>query len=313
MGSVATKAAAVVAPRQPSLAGGAVRRRTHQRRERPFAAAGIYVVLVMVALVFLVPLLWVLLRSLQPKVLVTAPPSGQDFLHLTLGNYEVLFNGSVGMFRYVLNSLIVAAGTIALTACLAAFAGLGFARYKFRGQGVVFLLILSALMVPFPTIMTPLFLELHDLHLLNSLVGLVFVYTTFSLPFGVFIMRNTFRQVPREMQESAVIDGASSVSVLRRVMLPLGVPGVLTVCIFTFLYSWTEFLGALTFITSQSSFTLPVALVNLEQGSLAGTPVTVNFALLEAGAVVAAIPAVIIYLALQRYYVAGFSAGAVKG
>lgn len=287
---------------------------TDRKRRRPFASAAVYVVLVMVALVFLVPLLWEVLRSLEPGALVTSAPSGQDFLHLTLANYREIFSGNVNMSRYVANSLIVAVSTIALTCCLACFAGLGFARYRFPGQGIVFLLMLSAVMVPFPTIMTPLFLELHDLHLLNSLVGLVFVYTTFNLPFGVFVMRNTFRHVPREVMESAVVDGAGSLGVLGRVMLPLGVPGILTVCIFTFLYSWTEFLGALTFITTQSRFTLPVALVNLEQGSLAaGVPAGVNFALLEAGTVVAAIPAVVIFLALQRYYVAGFSAGAVKG
>lgn len=312
-----TTTAVVVKRPAPALEPGprelSRNRQPARKRQRPFASTATYVVLVMVALVFLVPLLWVLVRSLQPGPLAVAPPTAQDFLDLTLANYRLIFSGNVDMGRYAINSLIVTAGTIALTICLASFAGLGFARYRFHGQGTVFLLILSAVMVPFATILTPLYLELHDFHLLNGLVGLILVYATFNLPFAVFIMRNTFLHVPREVVESAVVDGAGSFRLLGRIMLPLGVPGVLTVCIFTFLFSWTEFLAALTFITTQSRFTLPVALVNLEQGSLATVPSAVNFALLEAGSVVAAIPAVVIFIALQRYYVAGFSAGAVKG
>ncbi len=112
------------------------------------------------------------------------------------------------------------------------------------------------------------------------------------------------------MEESAVIDGASTRQVLTRVMGPLVVPGMMTVCIYTFLFSWTEFLAALTFLTSNSLFTLPVELLNLEQNGAFGQ---VSFALLESGAVIAMLPAVVVYLALQRYYVAGFLSGAVKG
>ncbi|MCU1491366.1 MAG: transporter permease, partial [Acidimicrobiaceae bacterium] len=157
---------------------------------------------------------------------------------------------------------------------------------------------------------TPMFLELHDLHLLNSLAGLVIVYTTFNLPFGLFVMRNSFRQIPREMEESAVVDGARTRQILVRVMGPLVFPGIMTVCIYTFLFSWTEFLAALTFLTSNNLFTLPVELLYIQQNGAFGQ---VNYALLESGAVIAMLPAVVVYLALQRYYVAGLFSGAVKG
>jgi multiple sugar transport system permease protein len=279
------------------------------KRNRPIAGTGVYVVLVMMALVFVVPLLWPVLRSFEPQSLVTAPPSAQDFTHLTLANYRLLFGGSIGILRYMLNSGIVVLGTILLTTVLATLAGLGFGRYKFKGQTLVFLLILSPLMIPFQAILTPLFIEMHDLHLLNNLQGLIVAYTTFNLPFGVFVMRNTFRQIPREIEESAIVDGAGTLGVLRRVMLPLVVPGIMTVCIYTFLFSWTEFLAALTFLTSQDLFTMPIALLNIENGTFG----QVNFSVLEAGAVIAAVPAIVVYLALQRYYVAGFLAGSVKG
>jgi multiple sugar transport system permease protein len=289
-------------PEEPRPAG-------RQRSARPVASTFFYVLLVVVGLVFAVPLLWPVLRSFEPQSLVTSAPRSSDFTHLTFQNYRLLFGGSVHVLRYVLNSAIVALGTVVLTCALATLAGLGFGRYRFRGQSVVFLLILATLMIPFQAILTPLFLELHDLHLLNSLLGLIVVYTTFNLPFGLFVMRNSFRQIPQEMEESAVVDGAGTVTILTKVMGPLVVPGMVTVCIYTFLFSWTEFLAALTFLTTQSLFTLPVSLLNIESGSFG----QVNYSVLEAGAVIAMVPAVVVYLALQRYYVGGFLSGAVKG
>jgi multiple sugar transport system permease protein len=290
-------------------------RRTAKRREkrsgrrRPVASTLSYVLLVAAALVFVVPLLWPILRSFEPASLVTAPPAGRDFTQLTLQSYRLLFGGSVHVLRYALNSAIVALGTVLLTCLFATLAGAGFGRYHFRGQTAMFFLILATLMIPFQAILTPMFLELHDLGLLNSLLGLIVVYTTFNLPFGLFVMRNSFRQIPREMEESAVVDGASTWTILTKVMLPLVIPGMATVCIYTFLFSWTEFLAALTFLTSQDIYTLPVALLNIQSGTFG----QVNYSVLEAGAVIAMVPAVVVYLALQRYYVAGFLSGAIKG
>jgi multiple sugar transport system permease protein len=281
---------------------------TPSHAHHPLAGAGIYALLVAVSLLFVVPLLWPILRSFEPASLVTAPPSAEDFTHLTLANFRLLLGGSVHVLRYLLNSCIVVLGTIALTVVLSTLAGLGFARYQFRGQNIVFLLILSTFMIPFQAILTPLFLELHSFHLLNTLQGLVVVYTTFNLPFAVFVMRNAFRQIPKEIEESAIVDGAGTRSLLR-LMLPLAVSGIMTVCIYTFLFSWTEFLAALTFLTSQSLFTLPIALLNIENGTFG----QVNYAVLEAGAVISMVPSVVVYLALQRYYVAGFLSGSVKG
>src|ERR1700722_6158692 len=199
----------------------ALRARTPKHRQRPVAATLVYVLLVTFALVFVVPLLWPVLRSFEPESLATATPSSQDFTHLTLANYRLLFGGSVGILRYVLNSVIGTTGAAVLTCLLATLAGMGFGRYRFRGDNAGFLLIFPTLMIPFQAILTPLFLELHDLHLLNSLVGLILVYTTFNLPFGLFVMRNSFRQIPREIEESAVIDGAGTRQMLTRVMGPL--------------------------------------------------------------------------------------------
>ena len=260
------------------------------------------------SLVFLLPLAWAVARSFMPDSLVTQAPSAQDFRHLTAGNYSGLIQAN-DILHYALNSLLVACGTALLTAVIATMAGYGFARFRFPGSGIVFALVLVTMMIPFQALLTPLFLEMHTLGLTNNLAGLALFYTTFNLPFGVFVMRNTFLQIPWELSEAAAVDGASPSRTLISVLRPLVVPGIATTVLYAFLLSWTEFVGALTFITSNNLYTLPLALLNLEYGSVG----QVNFGYLEAGAVIAMIPCVVLYLGLQRFYIRGLMAGVVKG
>jgi len=260
------------------------------------------------SVVFLAPLVWGVLRSFMPSSMITATPSGSDFKHLTTQNYSGLISAN-DILHYVGNSLMVACGTAVLTAIVATMAGYGFARFRFRGSGIVFALVIATLMVPFQALLTPLFLEMHSLGLTNNLAGLALFYTTFNLPFGVFVMRNTFLQIPWELSEAAAVDGASAARTLWSVLRPLIVPGIATTVLYAFLFSWTEFVGALTFITSDNLYTLPLALLNMEYGSVG----QVNFGYLEAGAVIAMIPCLVLYIALQRYYIRGLTSGVVKG
>jgi multiple sugar transport system permease protein len=261
------------------------------------------------SLIFIVPLLWVVLRSFQTPGVVVLAPSLNSFSHLTLSNYTHLLHGKIGLLHNVVNSLIVSIGTSILVAVLATLAGYGFARFTFRFSGLIFATILVTLMVPFQAVLTPLFLELNAMHLTNSLIGLMLFYTTFNLPFGVFVMRNTFATIPRELEESAQVDGSNVMQTLFRVLWPLVVPGAATTVLFTFLASWTEFLGALTFLTSPGKATLPVALLNIQAGDYG----QLNYGYLVAGSVIAMVPCTALYLALQRYYVSGLTSGAVKG
>ncbi len=294
-------------PRQvPDPAGRQVAR-LHSRRK-----GGFYLYLVAasaLAFAFALPLLWAIVRSLEPSVLATASPQAADFTHLTASNYSGLLGPSEDIGINLANSVITALGTAGLTVVLSTLAGYGLARFHFRGAGIVFGSILLALMIPFQAVLTPLFLELHFFHLLNSLLGLVLVYSTFNLPFGVFVMRNTFSQVPSELLDSAHVDGAGVMSTLVRVLRPLVIPGMATTAIYAFLYAWNEFLQALTFLTSDNLFTLPVKLFNVEIATYGA----VNFGYLSAGVVIAMVPCVVLYLALQRYYVQGLVSGAVKG
>jgi multiple sugar transport system permease protein len=262
-----------------------------------------------ISAVFVAPLLWEILRSFEPESAVTSQPSGQSFTHLTIANYQTLLSGQDDIVRNVMNSLIVAVLTAAVTALVAVLAGYGFALFRFRGSGLAFGLVLLAFMIPFQAVLTPLFLELKDLHLLNSLIGLALFYTTFNLPVGVYVMRNSFLQVPRELVDAARVDGASVLGMLVSVLRPLITPGIATTALYAFLFSWTEFLGALSFLTNDNLFTLPVALSNVETGTYGA----VNYGLLLAGAVIAMVPCIIVYVGLQRYYVRGLVSGALKG
>ena len=297
--------------RAPGTAGTSRTSRTTARAPRPATRVGFALDLIvgtLASLVFLLPLAWAVARSFMPDSLVTQAPSAQDFGHLTTGNYTGLIQAN-DILHYALNSLLVACGTALLTALIATMAGYGFARFRFPGSGVVFALVLVTMMIPFQALLTPLFLEMHTLGLTNNLAGLALFYTTFNLPFGVFVMRNTFLQIPWELSEAAAVDGASPTRTLISVLRPLVVPGIATTVLYAFLFSWTEFVGALTFLTSNNLYTLPLALLNLEYGSVG----QVNFGYLEAGAVIAMIPCVVLYLGLQRFYIRGLMAGVVKG
>ncbi len=278
------------------------------REERPLKITLYVLGAVLSVIVFMVPLLFELFRSLQPKAVITAPPASGTFFSVTWDNFVHLASqGQVGIA--ILNSIVVSVSTAVLTAVLATLAGYGFAKFRFRISNLLFGLIVLTLMVPFQAILTPLYLELNAMHLTDNLIGLILFYTTVNLPFGVFVMRNAFEAVPSELEDSGFVDGAGTFRILTTVLRPLILPGFATAALYAFLASWTEFLGALTFLTSANLYTLPLALVNVQQGAYG----QVDFGLLAAGAVVAMIPCIVLYVALQRFYVAGLASGAVKG
>jgi len=280
------------------------------RRSREPSGTALYLLAgTIISAIFVLPLLWEVLRSVEAPGTIVEPASLKSFTDLSFHNYTKLLRGD-HILHNVVNSLIVATATAALTAVVATLAGYGFGRFQFRGSGLAFALVLLAFLVPFQAVLTPLFLELHDFGLLNSLVGLALFYTAFNLPFGTYLMRNTFLQIPNEITDAAKVDGASVLMTLTRVLRPLVIPGIATTILYAFLFSWTEFLGALTFTTQDSVYTLPVALANVESSDTYGS---IDFGVLVAGAVIAMIPCVIIYVALQRYYVRGLVSGAVKG
>jgi multiple sugar transport system permease protein len=188
-------------------------------------------------------------------------------------------------------------------------AGYGLARFPIPGKNVIFVLLLLALIIPYQALLTPIFLMFSTLGLTNNLLGLAIVHTTIQLPFSVYIMRNAFEAVPRELEEAAVVDGANSWQVLRRVFMPTIVPAVITVTLFAFVTSWNEFLGALVMLTRDNSLTVPLVLAAARSVTSLGST---DWGMLQAGVTIAIIPCVLVYFLLQRYYVSGLLSGAVK-
>jgi len=267
-----------------------------------------YLVCSVLAIVFLFPLAWSVLTALKPSDEAQAIPPTFLPSHISWDNFTTLAGSGAGIIHYISNSALVTTATVLGTMVLSILSGYGFSRFTFRGKNVMFVVILSTLMIPFQSILTPLFLVLHYIHLQNTLTGLALVYITFQLPFAIFMMRNSFDNVPRELEEAALIDGCSSLGLLYRVMLPIVRPGVVTVALFAFFAAWNEFLAALIFMTDSDKFTLPVVLLNAQSGAFG----TINAGAVQAGVVVTMLPAIVIFLVLQRYYISGLVAGAVK-
>jgi multiple sugar transport system permease protein len=269
----------------------------------------IYGVCIVLAVLFLFPIVWSAISSVKPPNEASAAPPTFLPSSIDFANYAKLDDYGRGVWTYVGNSAITALITVIGSTILSTLAGYGFARFNFPLKNVTFVLILATLMIPFQSILIPLFLILTGLKLQNTLLGLALVYITFQLPFGVFIMRNSFASVPREIEEAALLDGCTALSMLYRVMFAIVRPGIITVGIYAFLNSWNEFLAALIFMTREANFTLPILLTSVRSGYYGA----IDWGALQAGLMVSIIPCVLIFLLLQRYYVGGLTGGATKG
>jgi multiple sugar transport system permease protein len=255
------------------------------------------------ALIFLFPLVWSAIASVSPQ-----PATGQ-VTGYGLGNYVTLLDFQAGLPQFLLNSTIVSTLTVAVTLVVSVLGGYAFARFVFPGRDILFLLTLAILMVPYATLLIPLYVLLRGLGLQDSLVGLSLVLAMYQLPFAVFMMRISFEAVPREIEESALVDGAGSLQVLRRILLPAVVPGLITVALFAFLAAWNDFFGPLILISDPDKAPLPLAIAVLRQQTMG----VIDYGATEAGVVVMAVPCLILFVILQRYYMRGFMSGAVKG
>ncbi|WCN83289.1 carbohydrate ABC transporter permease [Micromonospora sp. LH3U1] len=259
---------------------------------------GYYVTGTALAILFLFPLLWSGWASLRTD-------SG-----FSLENYDRLFTSDNGIRpQHVFNSVAVSALTVAGTLLVATLGGYAFGRFRFPGRDVLFLLTLGILMVPYATILIALYVLLGWIGLEDSLVGLSLVLIMFQLPFSIFMMRNSFEAVPNELAESAAIDGCNSFQALIRIMLPAVRPGLITVGLFAFLTSWSEFFAPLILLNSTDRFTTMLAVVNMRTASHG----SIDYAALEAGVVVMAVPCLLLFGFMQRSYVRGFVSGALKG
>ncbi len=287
------------------LAGGRRRRRTGSAT----TATGYHLFSGLLAALFLMPILWATLNSFKSSAEANqADPTW--FPHsLSLENYRKLASYGDGIGVYFFNSVWLSVLVVVGTVVVTALGGYGFARFRFRGKSLLFSSTLLILMVPYATILIPLYIVLGWLHLTNTELGLALTLVMFQMPFGIFLMRNSFESIPRELEEAALVDGCGPIGALRHVSLRLVMPGIVTVALFAFIASWNEFLAPLIFLNDGSKYTLPLMLVGLSTGQYGA----VDYGSLQAGVVLTIVPVLLLYLALQRYYVAGLVNGALRG
>ena len=257
------------------------------------------------ALWTLVPMYWIIATSLKTDLQVfresTLIPTSP-----TLANYHTILY-QTNFLLYIRNSLEVAVVTTAASMIFGSAAAYSIARLQFRGRSTVARGIVVSYLVPGSLLFISLFEVLNELNLTDQLTGLMVVYLSFTLPFCTWLMIGYFRSIPKELEEAALVDGCTRLRALVSIILPLTLPALVVVTLFSFTQSWNEFLYALVFISSDSQKTFTVGLIGLIQGD------TLPWSLMMAAATLGLIPPLIVYVISQRWVVSGLAAGSVKG
>ncbi|GAA0685232.1 multiple sugar transport system permease protein [Dyella sp. SG562] len=255
-------------------------------------------------LVAVFPLLWMLSVSFMRPGEASALPPPLWPAHATLANYHELFERA-GMGRYLLNSLAISSAITLLSLAFNLMAGYAFAKLRFAGRERLFQMLLGGLVIPAQVAMLPLFLLLKYLGLVNSYAAVVM--PAMATIFGIFLVRQYARGIPDDLLEAARIDGAGELRIFAQIVLPLLKPIMVTLAIFTFLTAWNDFMWPLIALTGQEHYTLPIALASLSREHVQDSE------LMMAGSVVTVLPVLVLFLALQRYYLQGLLLGSVKG
>jgi multiple sugar transport system permease protein len=264
----------------------------------------LHLALVAVFALTLAPFAWMLSTSLKPTgASFTLPPQWIP-RPATLTQYRTLF-AQMNFARATLNSLVVAVSVTVLGLFINSLAGFAFAKYQFPGRQRLFGLLLASMMIPGQVAMLPLFMMFNKLGLLNNYLGLII--PGMASMFGIFLLKQFMMSIPDALLDSARIDGASEWRIYWQVVLPLTKPALATLAVFSFMGAWNDFLWPLIVMTKQSMYTLPVALANLT-----GEEHRTQYELLMAGSVVVILPIAIAFLAMQRFYMSGITAGSVK-
>lgn len=260
----------------------------------------------LVVAVCMFPFLWMALSSIKTLgELYTVPPHWWPSAP-TLANYwNVLFQSNIP--RYFLNSVVISVGATVLALMLAIFASYGFARFNFPGKPFWQAFVLIGQLLPTAAIIVPLFITLRVLGLVNTWLGMILVYMIITLPLSVWMLTSYFKAIPVELEEAAIIDGASRLGVLFRITLPLSLPGIIAVIVYAFVTTWNEFIFALCFATDSSVKTLPIGIAEFS------TEFNTDWGAVMAASMVMTIPIAILFLMFQRLFVGGLTAGATKG
>lgn len=275
---------------------------------RTLRRAGFVLVNVLFVVTALFPFYWILTTSVKTTNELNAGTTGIFPAHLTYVAYRQIF-GETGLnfARPVLNSVIVALSTTFVTVILATLASYALARLDIPGRGAILAFVLLVGFFPILSTVGPLFLVYRHVRLLNSYPGLVLAYLIYTLPLAIWLLTNFFRQIPKELDEAAMVDGASRLQALRRIIVPVAVPGIVTAGIISFILAWNDFIFALSFEDDPHYYTAPVAIVNLGQSQF-----QTFYNQIDAAVVIVTLPVALVVLLAQRRIISGLTAGAIK-
>lgn len=275
-------------------------------RSRPVLTFGKYAALLAYLTFALFPLYWLFKIAITPDRMIYTEGTNLWPSALTIDNFRsVIFQ--TDFLQYFGNSLYVSLGTAAATTVIAAGAGYAFSRFEFKGKTLIIAVMLITQMFPLLMIIAPIYKIMASLGLLNSLTSLIIVYTAFNIPFATFLMQSFFDGIPKDLEEAAMMDGCSRFQALRKVVLPLTLPGLGATLGFVFTAAWSELLFALMLISKNEAMTFPVGLLTFV------SKFSVDWGQMMAAGVLALIPSCLFFIFIQRYLVQGLTSGAVKG
>ena len=256
-------------------------------------------------LVLIFPTAWIALTSIRPENELFTPGFRLLPSRIVLDGYQALL-ANTAFPTYIWNSLLVCSIATVLAVAASMLAAYSFSRRRFRGRGALLILVVFSQLFPFVILVTPVYVIFYHLKLVNSLPGLILAYVAITVPFSVYMLLGYLDSVPRELDEAAIIDGCSTLGVIRSVILPVAWPGVAATAIYAFAQSWNEYLIALTLITKNELKTIPVGMAGFFG------EYTTRWDLVMTASVLATVPTMIIFLILQRQLVSGLVSGAVK-
>lgn len=261
------------------------------------------VILIMLAIFFLFPLYWIVTGSFKSAIDINAKVPVWFPMNPTMGNYDKLF--AKPAFLWLFNIVFISAMAMVLTCITAALAGYALGKKRFYGRTILFTIIICAMALPKQVIVIPLAQEMKLLHMSDTLWAVIL--PTVGWPFGVFLMKQFSETIPNEILEAARVDGAGELKTFFSVVFPMIKPGIGALAIFTFVNTWNDYFLQLVMLTSEEKWTLPLAIANM-QGEMSS-----DFGLIMAGAALASIPIIVVFIAFQKYFTQGIAMGAVKG
>lgn len=255
----------------------------------------------------LLPICWISLISIKSKVDLWKIPPVIIPENPTLANYAHILLDSDFTLNLA-NSFYVSFGTLFMSLPISILAAFSFARWNFRGKSFWLILILASQMIPGMASLVPLFSILKGVELLDTRIGLIFVFSAQTIPLNIWILKSFFETIPQDLTDAALIDGCSPLGTLPRVILPISAPGMIAASLFTIMRPWNDFIVALTLLFDPNKITFPPALYKLYSSPIAGT----NYGAIFAGALLGTLPIILIFLMFQRYFIKGLTSGAVK-